>query len=170
MSGSLRTPTLRAASAPYVEVSVQMAAARRAVPHARSLRMWARAAFLHANRAVREREVHVVLRVVEAAESRALNRTWRGKDKPTNVLSFPAGDVVVDGVRELGDIVICNRIVAAEARAQRKPAVAHWAHMVVHGMLHLLGYDHVRTREASVMERSEAHILAEFDYPDPYVA
>jgi probable rRNA maturation factor len=170
MSGLRGTPIVRKSPAPHVAVSVQIAAPRRAVPHARSLRTWARAAFLQANTVLHDREVHVVLRVVEAAESRALNRTWRGKDKPTNVLSFPAGDVVVDGVRELGDIVICNRVVAAEARAQRKPLTAHWAHMVVHGMLHLLGYDHVRAREASVMERSEAHILAKFDYPDPYVA
>jgi probable rRNA maturation factor len=151
-------------------VSVQVATARKHVPHPSSLRTWASKGFELANAAVRERTVHVVLRVVNAAESQTLNRTWRGKDKPTNVLSFPAGQVVADGVRELGDIVICKAVVAAEARAQGKPLAAHWAHMVVHGMLHLLGYDHVRAREAVVMERSEARILAQFDYPDPYVA
>jgi probable rRNA maturation factor len=112
----------------------------------------------------------VVLRVVDARESRALNRAWRGKDKPTNVLSFPAGNVIADGVRELGDIVICTQVVAAEARAQGKPSAAHWAHMVVHGILHLLGYDHVQARQAVVMERTETRVLAEFDYPDPYLA
>ncbi|HKQ83202.1 MAG TPA: rRNA maturation RNase YbeY [Steroidobacteraceae bacterium] len=126
--------------------------------------------FSAANTAVRDRTVHVVLRVVAAPESRRLNRTWRGKDKPTNVLSFPAGSVVADGVRELGDIVICKDVVTAEARAQGKALEAHWAHMVVHGMLHLLGYDHIRARDAAVMERSEARILAAFGYRDPYVA
>lgn len=153
-----------------VLISVQVAASRKDVPHASRLRAWAVKGFELANAGVRERTVHVVLRVVNAPESRTLNRTWRGKDKPTNVLSFPAGQVVADGVRELGDIVICKTVVAAEARAQGKLPAAHWAHMVVHGMLHLLGYDHVRAREAAVMERSEARILAQFDYADPYVA
>jgi probable rRNA maturation factor len=163
-SAKLRKP------ASGLQVSVQIAAPRKGVPHARQLRAWASKGFEAANGAVRECTAHVVLRIVSARESRTLNRTWRGKDKPTNVLSFPAGDVVADGVRELGDIVICRDVVAAEARAQRKALGAHWAHMVVHGMLHLLGYDHVRARDAAVMERSEARILQEFGYRDPYVA
>jgi probable rRNA maturation factor len=154
-----------------VEVTVQIATSRRrGIPHARSLRAWANCAFERADTGVREPRVHVVLRVVDARESRALNRAWRGKDKPTNVLSFPAGNVIADGVRELGDIVICTQVVAAEARAQGKPSAAHWAHMVVHGILHLLGYDHVQARQAVVMERTETRVLAEFDYPDPYLA
>lgn len=162
-AAALRRPLSR------LQISVQIAASRRGVPHPRRLRAWAAKGFEVANAAVRERTVHVVLRIVNAPESRTLNRTWRSKDKATNVLSFPAGQVVADGVRELGDIVICKDVVAAEARAQGKTAAAHWAHMVVHGMLHLLGYDHLRARDAAVMERSEARILREFGYRDPYV-
>jgi probable rRNA maturation factor len=154
---------------PQLLVSVQFATSRKQAPHARRLREWATVGFRQADQLIHNRTAHVVLRIVDAAESRRLNRTWRGKDKPTNVLSFPAGDLVADGVRELGDIVICKSVVTSEARAQGKALAAHWAHMVVHGMLHLLGYDHVRPRDAARMERSEARILAMFDYPDPYV-
>jgi probable rRNA maturation factor len=158
-----------------VLVTVQIATSRSQVPHSRNLRAWAIRGFESAVKArpksnVSATDVHVVLRIVGAAESRRLNRTWRGKDKPTNVLSFPAGDVMAQGVRELGDIVICKNVVAAEAREQGKSASAHWAHMVVHGMLHLLGYDHVHAREAVDMERLETRILALFGYPDPYAA
>lgn len=151
-------------------ISVQIAASRERVPHAAKLRAWAATGFECAPPDLRAHEAHVVLRVVNARESRTLNRNWRGKDKPTNVLSFPAGHVIADGMRELGDIVICKQVVAAEAREQGKALSAHWAHMVVHGMLHLLGYDHIRPRDAAIMERAETRILAEFGYPDPYVA
>ena len=106
----------------------------------------------------------LTIRVVGTAESRQLNRTWRGKDKPTNVLSFPAGDVA----DELGDLAICAPVVAREAREQGKALQAHWAHMVVHGVLHLLGYDHENDRDAGRMETKEAGILKQFGYPDPY--
>ena len=151
-------------------VSVQLAASRDRVPHAVKLRQWAAKGFESAPSDLRKSTAHVVLRIVDAAESRALNRAWRGKDKPTNVLSFPAGTVIANGMRELGDIVICKQVVASEARDQGKALAAHWAHMVVHGMLHLLGYDHIRARDAIVMESAETRILAEFGYPDPYVA
>jgi probable rRNA maturation factor len=193
-------------------VTVQLASSRRGVPHARNLNRWAHAAC--AQQLPRgDNEVALTIRVVGAAESRRLNRTWRHKDKPTNVLSFPAmatpllssgnphsggrnphpggrsphprgratspargrgqgeGLTGLEGLMtfsELGDLAICAPVVAREAREQGKPAQAHWAHMVVHGVLHLLGYDHVNDRDAKVMEDHEAKILAQFGYSNPY--
>ncbi|WP_414717612.1 rRNA maturation RNase YbeY [Steroidobacter sp.] len=155
-----------------------MASSRRGVPHARSLNRWAQAACAHhAPRG--EGELALTIRIVGAAESRRLNRTWRSKDKPTNVLSFPAaplapGDKGVPSrfstnrFSELGDLAICAPVVAREAREQAKPAQAHWAHMVVHGVLHLLGFDHENDRDASVMEAREVKILAQLGYDNPY--
>jgi len=126
------------------------------VPSPGQLRKWASAA---RGRARGE----VTVRVVGPAESRALNRRYRKKDKPTNVLSFPYDDPGV-----LGDIVICAAVVRREAREQGKSAAAHWAHMVVHGVLHLLGFDHIRPADAKVMEGRERAILARLSFPDPY--
>jgi probable rRNA maturation factor len=116
----------------------------------------------------------MTIRIVGANESRHLNRTYRGKDKPTNVLSFPAdvprmGDGPHDGPGGvLGDLAICAPIVAREAREQGKSPRAHWAHMVVHGVLHLLGYDHENDRDAQAMESREVKILSHFGYANPY--
>jgi probable rRNA maturation factor len=166
------------------------------VPHARTLTKWANAAFCRSKAAYRhergsdraQQAVALTIRVVGTAESRRLNRTWRGKDKPTNVLSFsaqsfpwgaPAGARASRSARqwplgdsqlELGDLAICAAVVAREAREQNKPAPAHWAHMVVHGVLHLLGYDHENERDANVMEGREVRILAELGYGDPYAS
>jgi probable rRNA maturation factor len=109
------------------------------------------------------------VRVVGAAESRELNARWRGKDKPTNVLSFPSGAAIPgEAAMELGDIVICAPVVAREAREQGKAPRAHWAHMIVHGTLHLLGFDHEREHEARRMEAREVAILESFGYSSPY--
>ena len=146
---------------------MQFAVGRRGVPHSRSLSRWAQAAARAEKSACRD----LTIRVVGAAESRKLNRTWRGQDKPTNVLSFPALPLAAQGPileSELGDLAICAPVVAREAREQGKPAQAHWAHMVVHGVLHLLGYDHELDREATVMEAREADILAGLGYSNPY--
>jgi probable rRNA maturation factor len=108
------------------------------------------------------------VRIVGPAASRRLNRGYRGKDKPTNVLSFPAARIERDLEGSLGDLVICAPVVAAEARAQHKAPAAHWAHMVVHGVLHLHGYGHETARQARVMEGLEVEILRGFGYQDPY--
>jgi probable rRNA maturation factor len=142
-------------------VTVQIATARAGVPHARSFARWANAAFV-AGTARRKSAAELTIRVVGATESRRLNRTWRGKDKPTNVLSFTAQAPV------LGDLAICAPVVAREAREQGKRPAAHWAHMVVHGVLHLLGYDHENDRDAARMEAREARILAQLGMPNPY--
>ena len=103
------------------------------------------------------------------AESRRLNRSYRGKDQPTNVLSFPASVEERALCGSLGDLVVCAAVVAAEAREQRKERAAHWAHMVVHGVLHLHGHDHGRPRAARAMERLEVEILGGFGYQNPYL-
>jgi probable rRNA maturation factor len=106
--------------------------------------------------------------VVGSAESRRLNRRYRGNDKPTNVLSFPSGLARVHGKRPLGDLVVCAPVVAREAREQKKSRNAHWAHMIVHGTLHLLGYDHERDAQAKRMERREIKLLRNLGYANPY--
>ena len=100
---------------------------------------------------------------------RKLNQTWRGKNEPTNVLSFPA-DQQTGAHRLLGDIVIAYETLAREARAERKPFDHHLAHLAVHGFLHLCGYDHESDRQAATMERLETAILARLGVPDPYIA
>ena len=113
----------------------------------------------------------IAVRVVGAVESRELNRTWRGKDKPTNVLSFPAPAVPAEPAvrRPLGDLVICAQVVRDEAARDGKPLQAHWAHMVVHGTLHLAGYDHEQgRRERLRMERREIAVLRSFGIGNPY--
>jgi probable rRNA maturation factor len=158
-----------------LQVTAQFAARRPWVPSAAALRRWALAAHLAvATRLPRARRVQVpvaagvCIRIVGAAASRRLNAGYRGKDKPTNVLSFPAAPVERELGGSLGDLVICAPVVAAEAREQCKARAEHWAHMVVHGMLHLHGYDHETARQARVMEGLEVEILRGFGYQDPY--
>jgi probable rRNA maturation factor len=107
--------------------------------------------------------------VVGKAESRRLDLQYRGKDQPTNVLSFPASAEEHAESGALGDMVICAPVVSAEAREQGKPLVSHWAHMVVHGTLHLLGYNHEQPRAARRMEGLEVEILRGLGYQDPYL-
>ena len=115
-------------------------------------------------------EVEMTVRIVDEAESHELNLTYRGKDRPTNVLSFPfeCPDEVV--LPLLGDLVICRQVVEREAAEQDKPLMAHWAHMVVHGSLHLLGYDHIEDDEAEEMESLETQIMQGLGFDDPYLA
>ncbi|WP_148254837.1 rRNA maturation RNase YbeY [Aidingimonas lacisalsi] len=110
----------------------------------------------------------VTVRFVDRQESQALNRDYRGRDQPTNVLSFPFDMPPELDIALLGDLVICHDVVAAEAVEQDKTLTAHYAHMVVHGTLHLLGHDHIEDDEAERMERLEIEILAAFGIDDPY--
>ncbi|GAB1440001.1 rRNA maturation RNase YbeY [Providencia sp.] len=112
----------------------------------------------------------VTIRIVDEAESHHLNLTYRGKDKPTNVLSFPFEAPPEIELPLLGDLIICRQVVEQEAAEQQKTAEEHWAHMVIHGCLHLLGYDHIEDDEAEEMEGLETEILAELGYDDPYLA
>lgn len=104
-------------------------------------------------------EVEMTVRIVDEAESHELNLTYRGKDRPTNVLSFPFECPDEVELPLLGDLVICRQVVEREAAEQEKPLMAHWAHMVVHGSLHLLGYDHIEDDEAEEMESLETQIM-----------
>jgi probable rRNA maturation factor len=160
---------------PALQVAAQFAARRPWVPAAAALRRWARAAHEaavarrpRARRGVDPVAAAVCIRIVGATASRRLNAGYRGKDKPTNVLSFPATPIERDLDGSLGDVVICAPVVAAEARAQHKALPEHWAHMVVHGVLHLHGYDHGTARQARDMEGLEVEILRGFGYQDPY--
>ncbi len=147
-------------------VEVQLAVAGDEVPGAAEFERWVRAALSG------RRHAEVTIRVVDEAESQALNRRYRDRDSATNVLSFPAdrppGLPVEEAVEPLGDVVICAPVVGAEARNQGKHVAAHWAHLVVHGTLHLLGYDHQSGPQAGVMERREVEILERLGYSNPY--
>ncbi|MCO4314811.1 rRNA maturation RNase YbeY [Pectobacterium versatile] len=112
----------------------------------------------------------VTIRIVDEAESRDLNNTYRGKDKPTNVLSFPFEAPPEVELPLLGDLIICRQVVEREAAEQEKTVEEHWAHMVVHGSLHLLGYDHIEDSEAEEMEALETEIMQGMGYADPYLA
>lgn len=114
----------------------------------------------------------LTVRLVDEAESQQLNSMYRGKDKPTNVLSFPADvpDLVHPDMELplLGDLVICVQVVNREYQEQNKSFEAHWCHMLVHGSLHLLGYDHIEDTEAEEMERIEQEFLQKMGFPNPY--
>ena len=145
-------------------IHVQFACAARGAPSAARLRAFARAATSPA--------VDVTLRIVGAAEGGRLNLAYRGKGAATNVLTFRYDRIAHHAGRKLqrGDIVLCHPVLEREARTQRKSLAEHYAHLVVHGMLHLRGFDHERARNAMRMERLETTILARLGYRDPYAA
>lgn len=151
-------------------VDVQVAT-RATVPATAAICRWGEAALASAPplQAVGRQasEGEVCIRLVDEAESRQLNHDYRHKDAPTNVLSFPAGIDLPDAL-VWGDIVVCAQVVAREAEAQGKRYDDHFAHMVVHGVLHLLGYDHQSADDSAVMERLEIRILDGFGVSDPY--
>lgn len=141
---------------PALSLSVQYASNAPDLPTRVQVRRWAKSAL--------EGTATVTVRFVDAIEGRALNAEFRGKDYATNVLTF----VYDDDEPRAGDIVLCAPVVRREADAQGKPVAAHYAHLVVHGMLHLQGFDHERPADAAVMEARETAILARLSLPDPY--
>lgn len=133
------------------------------------LAAWARVALARGVSAARERgPLLMSVQVVGARRSRALNARYRGKDAPTNVLSFAGAGQLPSGERDLGELIICAPVVAREARAQRKARSAHWAHITIHGVLHLLGLDHQTSRAARNMETLETQILETMGFSNPY--
>lgn len=110
----------------------------------------------------------ITIRIVDEQESQQLNNTYRHKDKPTNVLSFPFESPIEIEVPLLGDLIICKQVVEAEAKEQDKSLTSHWAHMIVHGCLHLLGYDHILDEEAEEMENIEIDIMQQLGFNNPY--
>lgn len=154
--GARRRPEAGDRAAPALALTVQSAVADADLPHRTTLRRWMLAAL--------GRDAHVTLRFVGAREGRALNARYRGRDYPTNVLTF-----VYDDVDPLtGDLVLCVPVVRREAREQGKTFRAHCAHLVIHGMLHLQGFDHERDAEARRMEAREVRVLGRLGYRDPY--
>lgn len=146
-----------------LDVGVSYGLPRKGLPAATSFRKWAAAAAKG-----RIRKADLAIRVVDEKEGRALNHHYRGKDYATNVLSFPADLPEGVDLPLLGDLVICAPVVAREAREQGKDLAAHYAHLTVHGVLHLLGLDHEDEREAEAMEQIEREVLAGLGLPDPY--
>jgi probable rRNA maturation factor len=145
-----------------LEVVVQYAVDPADLPTVEQLASWATAAGGNLGNA------EVVLRIVGEGEGADLNQKYRFKRGPTNVLSFPFETPPQVRRRSLGDVVLCAPVIAREAREQQKPGLAHWAHMVVHGMLHLQGYDHESDAQAQAMEALETQIMKTLGYPDPY--
>jgi probable rRNA maturation factor len=139
-----------------LDLTVQYATRARPLPSERNIRKWVEAA-LRGNACL-------TVRLVGVAEGRALNREYRGKDYATNVLTF----VLEDGPRYDGDLALCAPVVSREAREQGKDLMAHYAHLIVHGVLHLQGYEHERKPDAEEMERLEARILRRLGFPNPY--
>ncbi|CAH0534028.1 Endoribonuclease YbeY [Vibrio stylophorae] len=138
------------------------------LPNQAELETWIRAALSGAD--YQDPEAELTIRFVEPAESQQLNCDYRGKDKPTNVLSFPFEAPPGVPMPLLGDLIICKQVVEIEAKEQEKPEIAHWAHMVVHGCLHLLGYDHIEDEEAEEMESLETQVMIGLGFADPYLA
>lgn len=159
--------------APAVEIDLELRSPlwRQALPEAERLaETAARAALAGSGRTI-ERPAELAVVLADDALLRELNRTWRGQDKPTNVLSFPAGDAPPPGAPLLlGDVVVGFETVAAEAASQEKPLADHLGHLVIHGVLHLLGFDHEEPGEARRMEALETRLLAGLGIPDPYRA
>ncbi|MEA3197184.1 MAG: putative rRNA maturation factor [Gammaproteobacteria bacterium] len=146
-----------------LELDVGYAARQPWVPGSRQLNRWATAALVPLRRSV-----VLSVRIVGKARSRSLNAHYRHKDKPTNVLSFSGAGSAPDGRYFLGELVICAPVVAQEAQTQGKALQAHWAHMTVHGVLHLLGFDHELALEAAKMAAKEIQILDRLGFSDPY--
>ena len=143
-------------------VDLQVATDHSDLPAAGSLEIWAHCAWLD------DQDSEVTIRIVDSDESASLNSQYRNKSGPTNVLSFPFEAPAGITVPLAGDLVICAPVVDREACEQRKTATEHWAHMVVHGMLHLQGYDHIEDDEAEVMEALEIQLLTQLGFCNPY--
>lgn len=146
-------------------LSVGYGVPRTGVPSASSFRRWVEAALRGAKR---RKATELAIRIVGLDEGQALNRDYRGKDYPTNVLSFPAELPPGVALPLIGDLAICAPVVTREAAEQDKKPAHHWAHMTVHGVLHLLGHDHLEDADAERMEALETRILAGLGIADPY--
>ncbi len=149
-----------------LELDLQIACSSTAgLPVIEQFQLWAGAA-LRGQRSTAE----LTVRLVDSEESQALNRDYRGKDRPTNVLSFPADLPAELELPLLGDLIVCRQVVEREAAEQHKALSDHWAHMIIHGTLHLLGYDHIDDHEAEQMEALEIALLGQLGINNPYEA
>lgn len=146
------------------QIDIEINSSNSQIPTADNIERWISAALSSDKLA----EAEVSVYIVDEAESQSLNAQYRGKNKPTNVLSFPADIPEEVGIPLLGDLVVCAPVVAREAEEQGKSLEAHWAHMLVHGTLHLLGYDHIEDDEAEAMESLETELITQMNFPAPY--
>jgi len=147
-----------------ITLDLQLACSQQNIPERQDFQLWCTTALAQYNK-----NFELTIRLVDVAESQSLNLQYRQKDKPTNVLSFPFD--VPDGIELdlLGDLVICADVVQQEAKEQNKALNHHWAHMVIHGCLHLLGFDHIELDEAEEMEALEIALLAKLNINNPYI-
>jgi probable rRNA maturation factor len=150
------------------QVEVQNASDEDDLPDINQLNSWVNAALQVHFVDDKKAKVELTIRIVDELESQQLNARWRQKPYPTNVLSFPFEPPPDIDIPLLGDIVICAPLVAREAAEQHKSTTAHWAHLVIHGTLHLLGYDHIEELQAQIMESLEIRVLHDLAYPNPY--
>lgn len=149
-----------------LQLDVQLAVEKENdLPTEEQLSLWATTALL---KRTEHEEPELTIRIVDEAESQELNHEYRGKDKPTNVLSFPFEAPAHVPIPLLGDLIVCKQVVEHEAVEQGKTLTAHWAHMIIHGCLHLLGYDHIEDEEAEEMEGIEKVIMKDLGFEDPY--
>ena len=146
-----------------LKLDIQKVSQSSTLPDETLLNQWALQALDDKNK-----KTEILLRIVDEQESRELNKAWRNKDAATNVLSFPVGEIIEQVPELLGDVVICAPIVEREAREQGKTSESHWAHLIIHGILHLQGYDHEQERNAKIMEAKEISILKNIGYSNPY--
>ena len=152
-----------------LELDLQLASEDDDVPEPGQFEQWIMAALDQAQfDANDDLPIEITIRIVDSDESRQLNNDYRQKDKPTNVLSFPFESPEGVPLQLLGDLVICAPVVRQEAQEQHKSPESHWAHMVIHGTLHLLGFDHIEDADAITMETLETRIMAGQGYSDPY--
>ena len=149
------------------DIDIQIATNAESLPSNKQVQLWVDTALEQAQ-FKSEQAPELTLRIVDEQEGRELNHTWRQKDYATNVLSFVFESPPDIPITLLGDIVMCVQVVEKEAVEQQKNLEAHWAHLVTHGVLHLLGYDHIDNDEAQQMENLEVHILQQLGYPNPY--
>jgi len=145
-------------------LDIQTASSSEDAPDEQSIKRWVSAAI-----GDKPEDTELSLRIVDEQESQALNEKYRGANGPTNVLSFPFDAEIPEPLPLIGDIVICAPVVAREAQQQNKDLKAHWAHMIIHGVLHLLGYDHQNESQAVIMETLETDIMQNLGFPPPYL-
>lgn len=162
MKANMQNVALRA------DIELQNASDAEYIPELVQFTQWVNAVLDNVDYPAQTKTVELSVRVVDLAESQRLNHQYRNKNKPTNVLSFPLADENLPVVM-LGDLVICASIVEQEAQQQSKELEAHWAHMVIHGVLHLLGYDHEVQDQAEQMEGLEVRIMQGLGFVDPYI-
>ena len=144
-------------------LDIQLASSSEDAPDDQSIKRWVSAALDS-----KTGDTELSVRIVDEDEGKVLNETYRGASGPTNVLSFPFDEKTPEPLPLIGDIVVCAPVVVREAKQQNKALNAHWAHMIIHGVLHLLGYDHQNDSEAAIMEALETEIMQKLGFPPPY--